>query len=204
MKASDLFVRCLEREGVKVIFGLPGEENLDLLESLRTSSIAFVPTRHEQGAAFMADVYGRLTESAGVCLSTLGPGAAQLARPDRRVLAVCGDGGFLMTCQELETAKRLGLSFVVLIFNDNGFGLIKWKQSKKFKQAFATSLGNPDFRRLAESYGAKGYRIETAGGLLPVLKEALSQTGVSVIEVPVDDRENFRFTDHLGNFICPL
>ncbi len=78
MKASDLFVRQLEEEGVEYIFGLPGEENLDLLESLRTSSIKVVITRHEQAAAFMAATYGRLTGKAGVCFSTLGPGATNL------------------------------------------------------------------------------------------------------------------------------
>jgi len=76
MKASDLFVRALEAEGVEYVFGIPGEENLDLLESLRTSSIVLVLTRHEQAAGFMAATYGRLTGKAGVCLATLGPGAA--------------------------------------------------------------------------------------------------------------------------------
>src|SRR5262245_53963854 len=78
MKASDLFVRCLENEGVKYIFGVPGEETEDLLFSLEKSGITFIPTRHEQGAAFMADVWGRLSGKAGVCLSTLGPGATNL------------------------------------------------------------------------------------------------------------------------------
>jgi len=78
MKASELIVRCLENEGVRHIFGVPGEENMDLLDALLGSSIHFVTTRHEQGAAFMADVYGRLTGKAGVCLSTLGPGATNL------------------------------------------------------------------------------------------------------------------------------
>src|SRR3989338_5139265 len=78
MKASDLFVKCLEEEGVRFVFGLPGEENLDLLESLRKSSIRLVVTRHEQGAGFMAATYGRLTGKVGVCLSTLGPGATNL------------------------------------------------------------------------------------------------------------------------------
>ncbi|MGQ3686046.1 MAG: acetolactate synthase large subunit [Candidatus Loosdrechtia sp.] len=78
MKASDLFVKCLENEGVKYIFGIPGEENIDILDSLLGSRIQFITTRHEQGAAFMADVYGRLTGKAGVCLSTLGPGATNL------------------------------------------------------------------------------------------------------------------------------
>src|SRR3712207_9349842 len=77
-KASDLFVECLEAEGVRYVFGIPGEETLDLNESLDDSSIAFVPVRHEQGGAYMADMYGRLTQRAGVCLGTLGPGATNL------------------------------------------------------------------------------------------------------------------------------
>ena len=78
MNTAELLVKCLENEGVEYVFGLPGEENLEVLEALRKSSIKFITTRHEQGAAFMADVYGRLTGKAGVCLSTLGPGATNL------------------------------------------------------------------------------------------------------------------------------
>ena len=78
MKASDLFIKCLEEEGVEFIYGVPGEENLDMLESLRTSTIKLILTRHEQAAGFMASTYGRLTGKAGVCLSTLGPGATNL------------------------------------------------------------------------------------------------------------------------------
>jgi len=78
MKGAELFVRCLENEGVEYVFGIPGEENLDVMDALLDSSIKFITVRHEQGAAFMADVYGRLTERAGVCLSTLGPGATNL------------------------------------------------------------------------------------------------------------------------------
>jgi acetolactate synthase-1/2/3 large subunit len=78
MNTAELLVKCLENEGVEYVFGLPGEENLEVLEALRNSSIKFITTRHEQGAAFMADVYGRLTGKAGVCLSTLGPGATNL------------------------------------------------------------------------------------------------------------------------------
>ncbi len=100
MKVSDLFVKCLENEGVRTIFGLPGEENEDLLFSLENSSLQFIPTRHEQGAAFMADVWGRLTGKAGVCLSTLGPGATNLvtgvadANMDKSpVVAITGQAG---------------------------------------------------------------------------------------------------------------
>ena len=100
MKASDLLVKCLENEGVRFIFGIPGEENIDILDSLLDSKIQFIPTRHEQGAAFMADVYGRLTGKAGVCLSTLGPGATNLvtgvadANLDRvPLVAITGQAG---------------------------------------------------------------------------------------------------------------
>ncbi|UCC44776.1 MAG: acetolactate synthase large subunit, partial [Candidatus Zixiibacteriota bacterium] len=81
MNASEIFVKSLENEGVEYVFGLPGEENIDFLEALRKSSIKFVLTRHEQGAGFMADIYGRLTGKAGVCLATLGPGATNLITP---------------------------------------------------------------------------------------------------------------------------
>ena len=97
MKAAELFVRCLENEGVDVIFGIPGEENIDVMDALLDSSIEFITTRHEQGAAFMADVHGRLTGRAGVCLATLGPGATNLitgvadANMDRApVVAIAG------------------------------------------------------------------------------------------------------------------
>ena len=99
MKASDLFVQCLENEAVEYIFGIPGEENLDVMDSMIGSKIKFITTRHEQGAAFMADVYGRLTGKAGVCLATLGPGATNLvtgfadANMDRApIVGIAGQG----------------------------------------------------------------------------------------------------------------
>src|SRR5437899_716109 len=349
MKASDLLVQCLEHEEVRYVFGLPGEEILDILDSLLDSRITFIPTRHEQGAAFMADAYGRLTGRPGVCLSTLGPGAtnlatgvadanldraplvaitgqagrdrihkeshqrvdivehlrpltkwntraetaavipevirkafklaesekpgachvevpedvareatdgaplsterarrpsadrpaletaarpvdaaafplicagravlpegaaddtfplkpqrilrdlgaemgrediltsdvgthklwiartfpayepntvltsngyaamgfalpaaiaAKLVHPERKVVAVCGDGGFLMNCQELETARRLGLAVVSVIFRDDAYNLTQWKQQTRFGRASGVSFSNPDF-----------------------------------------------------------
>src|SRR6188768_2862608 len=99
MKAAELFVKCLENEGVEYIFGIPGEENIDVMDALLDSPIKFVTTHHEQGAAFMADVYGRLTGRAGVCMSTLGPGATNLitgvadANMDRApIVAIAGQG----------------------------------------------------------------------------------------------------------------
>ena len=111
MKASDLLVACLEREGVEHVFGLPGEEMEDLLFSLRDSEVTFVPVRHEQGAAFMADVHGRLTGEAGVCLATLGPGATNLltgvadAHLDKSPLvAITAQGGLERLHQESHQA----------------------------------------------------------------------------------------------------
>ena len=99
MKAAELFVKCLENESVEYIFGIPGEENIDVMDALLDSRITFITTRHEQGAAFMADVYGRLTGRAGVCMSTLGPGATNLitgvadANMDRApIVAIAGQG----------------------------------------------------------------------------------------------------------------
>lgn len=130
--------------------------------------------------------------------------AAKLVQPQRRVLAVCGDGGFLMTAQELETAKRLGLPFVVLVWNDGGYGLIGWKEIKRFGHSFGTSFGNPDFALFARSFGLPGWRVNSAAQLLPSLKEALAMDQPVVIEVPVDYGENMRLTQRLGKLTCPI
>jgi acetolactate synthase-1/2/3 large subunit len=122
--------------------------------------------------------------------------AAKLVYPNRKVVAATGDGGFMMNCQELETALRVGTPFVTLIFNDGGYGLIEWKQENHF--------GNPDFVKLAESMGLKGYRVESALDLIPVLKEALAQDVPAVIDCPVDYRENSRFTQKAGELNCSV
>jgi thiamine pyrophosphate-dependent acetolactate synthase large subunit-like protein len=206
MKASDLFVRCLENEGVEYIFGIPGEENLDVMDSMIDSEIKFITTRHEQGAAFMADVYGRLTGKAGVCLATLGPGAiaAKLAYPDRTALTVTGDAGFLMNSQELETALRIGVAIVILVWNDSKYGLIKWHQDRRFGRDTQIEFNNPDLVKYAESFGAKGYRVEAADDLLPTLQQAIADDTVVLIDCPVDYSENMKLTEKLGNLVCPI
>src|SRR3989442_208446 len=420
MTGAELLVRCLEREGVRYVFGVPGEETIDVNEALAHSSIRFVPVRHEQAAAFMADVWGRLTGHAGVCLATLGPGATnlatgvadanldrapvvaitgQLARhllhkeshqyvdivdvfrpftkwnarietgavvaeavrkafkrareespgacprgppevgggepaegeplvadrprrpsPDRpslaraadiinraerplvlagngvirghaskeltslaeraqipvvttfmakgaiavdhplarttvglasddparvgftsadvviavgydpveysaaqwnpsgrlrivhidftaaevdaryqpavRVVAVTGDGGLLMNIQELETAVRLGLGFVVLIFRDDGYGVIRWKQERQFGHTAGVDFGNPDFVALARAFGCAGARVNAAKELAPALADALRATVPVLIDCPVDYRENDRLAEY--------
>lgn len=118
--------------------------------------------------------------------------AAKLLYPDRKVIAVTGDGGFLMNNQELETAVRTGTNFVTLIFHDDHYGLIKWKQEKRYGESYDVSFGNPDFVKMAESFGCKGYRVEKADDLLPILRDAFAQKVPSVIDCPVDYSENSR------------
>lgn len=115
---------------------------------------------------------------------------AKLARPERKVVAVCGDGGFLMTAAELETARRLGLGLVVVVFNDSGLGLIKLKHQRAYGRYHGTDFGNPDLARFAESFGAKGYRVSTAQELGERLSSSLEAEELAVIDVPVDYEEN--------------
>ncbi len=115
--------------------------------------------------------------------------------PERRVVTVSGDGGFLMNVQELETATRLGLPIVVLIFRDNGYGSIRWKQEQRFRRTAGVEFGNPDFVRLAEAFGCRGYHVGSADRLRPILQEALTQPGPAVIDCPVDYRENNRLLE---------
>jgi acetolactate synthase I/II/III large subunit len=130
--------------------------------------------------------------------------AAKLVYPDRRIVAVTGDGGFMMNCQELETALRAKTPFVTIIFNDGGYGLIEWKQYNQFGEPAFIKFGNPDFVKLAESMGLKGYRISSAYDLLPTLKEALDQDVPAVIDCPIDYSENLRFSKRAGDLNCAI
>jgi acetolactate synthase-1/2/3 large subunit len=130
--------------------------------------------------------------------------AAKLVAPDRRVVAVTGDGGFMMNNQELETALRVGTPFVTVIFNDGGYGLIEWKQINQFGTSSFVKFTNPDFVKLAESMGLKGYRIESTADFLPTLKDALDQPVPTIIDCPIDYRENIRFSQKAGDLTCPL
>ncbi|WP_010239884.1 acetolactate synthase large subunit [Clostridium arbusti] len=123
--------------------------------------------------------------------------AAKLINPDKKVLAIVGDGGFMMNSQELETALRIGTPIVVLIFNDSSYGLIKWKQEDQYGKSCYVNFTNPDFVKLAESMYAKGYRIEKAEELIPTLEEAFKQKVPSIIDCRVDYSENVKLTEHL-------
>jgi acetolactate synthase-1/2/3 large subunit len=128
------------------------------------------------------------------------PGAlgVALARPEAKVLAVTGDGGFLMNSQEIETAVRERIPLTVLIWEDNGYGLIEWKMDLEVGEHRNVHFTNPDIVKYAESFGAKGYRIEAADQLLPTLRAALDDPGVSIVACPVDYSENLRLTSRLG------
>ncbi|MEP1215439.1 MAG: acetolactate synthase large subunit [Marinobacter sp.] len=130
---------------------------------------------------------------------------AAMLYPHLKVMAVCGDGGFMMNSQELETAVRLKLNLVILIINDNAYGMIKWKQSQEGFTNFGLDYNNPDFVKYAEAYGAAGHTITRTEDLLPTLKKALTAGGVHLVNVPVDYSENRRvFDEELVKLTCNL
>ncbi len=182
----------------------------DIRAALGRSDIVLADT----GAVkmWMARLYP--TYEPSTCLTSNGlsamsfalPGAigAKLAEPGRRVLAAAGDGAFLMNSQEIETALRERIPLTVLIWQDDAYGLIRWKMDLELGRDVATGFSNPDFVAYAESFGARGYRVNSAGDLLPILTEALSADTVSVIACPVDYSENLELTDTLGELSGPF
>lgn len=130
--------------------------------------------------------------------------AAKLACPDCRVLVVTGDGGFMMNSQEIETAIREKIPFVILIWEDKSYGLIKWKMDMEVGKHQFVDFTNPDFVAYAEAFGAKGYSITKAEDLLPTLQKALNDPTVSVISCPVDYSENMKLIEKLGELDLKL
>ncbi|KQQ13371.1 acetolactate synthase [Methylobacterium sp. Leaf123] len=130
-------------------------------------------------------------------LATMGAGLpsammAAMLHPERRVMAVCGDGGFMMNSQEMETAVRLRLNLVVLVLDDSAYGMIRWKQAVDAFQDYGMTFNNPDFVKYAESYGATGHRVEAVSDLVPTLERAFRAGGVHLVAVPIDYSENTR------------
>ena len=201
----------LERGAADDAFPLsPARIVADIREAMGRQDIVLCDT----GAAkmWMARLYP--TYAPNTCLISNGlatmafalPGAfaAKLAFPDRKVLAAVGDGAFLMSAAEIETAVREQVPIVILVWVDGGYGLIGWKQDIHFGRRAAVSFDNPDFVRFAESFGARGYAIRAAGELLPTLRKALDDDAVSVIACPVDYRENARLVERLGALEEPI
>lgn len=176
----------------------------DTRAALGRSDVVLVDT----GAAkmWMARLYP--TYERNTCLISNGlstmafslPGAlgVKLARPEAKVLAVMGDGAFLMNSQEIETAVRERIPLVVLVWEDDGYGLIEWKMDMELGDHYHVGFSNPDVVKYAESFGATGYRIDSADALLPTLQTALASDGVSIIACRVDYTENLRLTERLG------
>ena len=141
-------------------------------------------------------------------LATMGAGLpsammASVLYPDRRVMAVCGDGGFMMNSQEMETAVRLGLNLVVLVLRDDSYGMIRWKQAVSEMPDWGLEFGNPDFVAYANSYGATGHRVEATADLVPIFEKCFTAGGVHLVEAPVDYSENKRvLIDELAARIC--
>jgi len=129
--------------------------------------------------------------------------AAKLAYPERNIVAVTGDAGFMMNSQEIETAMRLNIAIVILIWNDASYGLIEWKQQNQFGRTSNVKFTNPDFVQYAHSFGADGVRIESTEQLMPALEKALQSETVTVIDCPVDYRENLKLTEALGQLTSP-
>ncbi|NOX76568.1 MAG: acetolactate synthase large subunit [Gammaproteobacteria bacterium] len=141
-------------------------------------------------------------------LATMGAGLpsammAAILYPQRRVMAICGDGGFMMNSQEMETAVRLKLNLVVLVLRDNSYGMIRWKQAGNGFPDWGLEFGNPDFVMYAQSYGAHGHRVETAADFIPLLEQCFTEGGVHLVEAAVDYSENKRvLIDELADKIC--
>ena len=130
--------------------------------------------------------------------------AAKMAFPERNVLTITGDAGFMMNSQEIETALRYQVPVVIMIWNDSEYGLIKWHQERRFGHSNNISFNNPDFVKYAESFGAKGYHVEKAQDLAPTLKKAFADNTVVVVDVRVDYSENMKLTEKLGRLVSPV
>jgi acetolactate synthase-1/2/3 large subunit len=141
---------------------------------------------------------------ASMGIAVPGAVAAKLAHPERKIVAVTGDAAFMMNSQEIETALRVGTPFVILIWNDSEYGLITWHQLRRFGRPSHIDFKNPDFVKYAESFGAKGYRVERAADLTQLLKQALADDTVSIIDCPVDYSENMKLTKRLQELTSPV
>ncbi len=130
--------------------------------------------------------------------------AADLVYPQKRILAICGDAGFMMNVQEMETARRLNSDIVVMVWEDNMYGLIAWKQQNHFGKHTELSFGNPDWKQLAAAFGWHGHYVEKSTDLTDTLETAFDEFGPSLVVVPIDYAENMKLTERLGDICCPI
>ncbi|MBL4775371.1 MAG: acetolactate synthase large subunit [Mariprofundus sp.] len=130
--------------------------------------------------------------------------AADIVFPERNIMAVCGDAGFLMNVQEMETARRLNSNITIMVWEDKAYGLIAWKQQTQFGKHTDLSFGNPDWLQLASAFGWHGHMVGSSGELRSILETALAEAGPSLVVVPIDYSENMKLTERLGNIACPI
>ena len=130
--------------------------------------------------------------------------AADIVHPQKRILAICGDAGFMMNVQEMETAKRLNSDIVVMVWEDRAYGLIAWKQQNQFGKHTDLSFGNPDWLKLADAFGWHGHYVDNSEDMVDTLETAFEEMGPSLIVVPIDYRENLKLTKRLGDIACPI
>ncbi len=130
--------------------------------------------------------------------------AADLVHPDRRILAICGDAGFMMNVQEMETARRLDSNIVVMVWEDHMYGLIAWKQQNSFGKHTELSFGNPDWEQLASAFGWQGHYVHNSKDLPATLEAAFGESGPSLVVIPIDYAENMKLTERLGDIACPI
>ena len=229
-KTLNRLVPKVSREGQPAIENLRDTINAQLADHAENDAFPMVPQRivwdlrqalmpddiviSDVGAhkMWMARLYQ--AERPNTCIISNGfasmaiglPGAiaAKIAYPDRVALTVCGDAGFLMNSQEIETALRIETPIIVLVWRDDEYGLIHWHQQRHYGRPSHIDFKNPDFVKYAESFGAKGYRIGAADELLPTIRQAIADDTVVVIDCPVDYSENMKLTEQLGNLVCPI
>ncbi len=130
--------------------------------------------------------------------------AADIVHPQKRILAICGDAGFMMNVQEMETAKRLNSDIVVMVWEDRAYGLIAWKQQNQFGKHTDLSFSNPDWLKLADAFGWHGHHVDNSEDLVDTLETAFEEMGPSLIVVPIDYRENLKLTKRLGDIACAI
>jgi len=141
---------------------------------------------------------------ASMGIAVPGAVAAKLENPDKTIVAVTGDAGFMMNSQEIETALRIGTAIIIIIWTDSQYGLIRWHQMRHFGRPSNIDFKNPDFIKYAESFGAKAYCIESAKDLIPTIRQAIIDNTVVIIDCPVDYSENMKLTEQLGELVCPI
>jgi acetolactate synthase-1/2/3 large subunit len=128
--------------------------------------------------------------------------AAKLALPEKRVVTVMGDGGFLMNSQEIETARRIGVGYTIIVFNDNDYGLISWKQHSHTSTTFGTGLTNPDFKKYAESFGIRAYAPKNLNELRTNLEQAITGQELCLVEIPIRPGVNYELSQKLERDLC--